>query len=184
MLAEDASQTAERELLRRAQAGHADAFGELYRRYMPGIYRFVFYRVRAEPDAEDITALVFLRAWQALPRYQERQIGLSAWLYRIARNAVIDHYRTSRSHVSLDDPLDKGLVGDDGPDAGALEEADQVWTGLGRLPEEQQTVLILRFVEGLSHAEVAEALGRSEGACRMLQHRALKALARMLGEAK
>lgn len=170
------------DLLRRAQAGDADAFGEIYRQHMPAIYRFISYRVADRQDAEDLTGKVFLRAWEALPRFEERQVALSAWLYRIARNVVIDYYRTSRRQAPLDEAAAEAIPGDEGPDAEEMAEVAQVRAAVGQLPEEQQSVVLLRFVEGLGHAEVAEAMGKSEGACRMLQHRALKALARLLGE--
>lgn len=164
----------------RAQNGDREAFGELYRRYLAPILRFVSFRVASKEDAEDLVGLVFCRAWKALPRYRERELGFRAWLYRIARNAVIDYYRTSRRQVSLDSERALSISSHDDSDTSL--SVYEMREALGQLPEEQQTVLILRFVEGLSHTEVSQALGKSEGACRMIQLRALQALAREMDE--
>lgn len=104
MLREDLSQVQDSLLTSRAQTGDREAFGELYRRYLPPVLRFLSYRVSSKSDAEDLAGLVFFRAWQALPRYREQEAGFRAWLYRIARNSVIDHYRTSRNHASTTSP--------------------------------------------------------------------------------
>jgi len=182
MLREDRGLEEERLLVARAQSGDREAFGELYRRYLPPVLRFVSFRVASKDDAEDLAALVFFRAWKGLSGYREKEAGFRAWVYRIARNSVIDHYRTAKWHASLDEPSVAAISAATQDEAESLVTAEQVRAGLSRLPEEQQTVLVLRFVEGLSHAEVAEAVGKSEGACRMVQLRALQALARAMGE--
>ncbi len=181
MLETDVSVLADAELVQRAQEGEQRAFGELYRRYLSPIYRYDYYRVGNREDAEDITELVFLRAWQALPRYRETEAGFQAWLYRIARNAVIDYYRSHRNHVPLERAPVSAITLE--PDAEGLgrEEVEDLRQALVELPDEQRDVVILRFIEGFSHGEVAEALNKSEGACRMIQLRALKALSSILG---
>lgn len=181
---EELSQVQDNLLTARAQTGDREAFGELYRRYLPPVLRFLTFRVASRNDAEDLAGLVFYRAWQALPRYREQEAGFRAWVYCIARNSVIDYYRTSRNHASLDESWAGAIMADSANDPDTHIVAEEVRAGLSRLPEEQQTVLVLRFVEGLSHAEVAEAVGKSEGACRMIQLRALKALARAMGEGR
>ena len=147
---------------------------------MPALYRYVYYRVGNRQEAEDITETVFLRAWQALPRFRKENVALTAWLYRIGHNAVIDHYRASKRHTALDGTV--ALKGDPLPDVVAAEEAESLRVAVASLPEEQSQVLVLRFVEDLGHDEVAAVLGKSAGACRMIQHRALHALSRILGE--
>lgn len=165
-------------LIARARNGDDDAFAALYRHYAPGVYRYVFFRVSSREEAEDITETVFFRAWQSLPAFREAEATFAAWLYRVARNAVIDHYRTRKRH----DPIDRAaeVAAPPGPEVEDEETAREVRVAVSRLPDEQREVVLLRFIEGLSHAEVATALGKTQGACRVLQHRALKALCRIL----
>src|SRR5205085_8081665 len=152
----DAVSSAEREedaaLARRAGSGEAEAFGILYDRYVDAVYRYVFYRVRNEAEAEDVTSDVFMRALRAMPKYEPRQAFL-AWLYRIARNAVIDRSRrhAARQQVSFEDalahPNADQIVN---PDAGLLagSDASVVRTAMEQLTPLQQEILVLRYVEG------------------------------------
>jgi RNA polymerase sigma-70 factor (ECF subfamily) len=176
--------SAEREedarLARRAGNGEAEAFGVLYDRYVDAVYRYVFYRVRNEAEAEDVTSEVFMRALRAIPKYEPRQAFL-AWLYRIARNAVIDRSRrqASRKQVSFEDALahphgdqvvnpDEGLLA--GSDASVVRKAMQELTPL------QQEVLVLRYVEGLDTKSICRITGKRDGTIRGIEFRALSAL--------
>ena len=175
----------EASLAARARAGDPEAFGELYELNVDRIYRYVAYRVGTEGEAEDLTEQVFLKAWEAMPRYEDRGLPFRAWLFRLAHNLVIDHYRMRRSDVPLSDVSDRDLGGltalpDPQAELEARLEVDELRRALGQLREEQRQVVLLRFVEGLSHAEVGGILGKSEGATRAIQHRALLALARAL----
>ncbi len=170
------------ELIIRAQQGDKHAFGELYERYLPPIYNFIIYRVGNTHEAEDLAETVFVKAWQALGRYQIKGVPFLAWLYRIARNLVTDYHRAnSVQHVNLDTQLHL-------PDVEAIPEDQAVITmqfekvmqRMTELDPLYQDVLMLRFVQGLSHAEVAEVLDRSQGAVRVLQHRALQAIRRLM----
>jgi RNA polymerase sigma-70 factor, ECF subfamily len=146
------------------------------------IFRYISYRVDADAVAEDLTAEVFLRMVQELPRYQDTKAPLGAWLFRIAANQVSDHYRRKRRTTI--EALDDDHASDDTDPFGKLaaeEERAQLRRALAALPEEQQTLLILRFIQQLPHAEVAAIMSRSEAAIRTMQHRALKALAKELG---
>ena len=174
---------AETELVERAVAGDWSAFGEIYTRYLDAIYRYVFYRVNDSNDAEDLTETVFLKAWLGLAGYRDLGLRFSCWLYRIAHNAVVDFHRKQQADPCVEIPVTHGddehtpsqyWSLDDVEDASALAQA------ITRLTEEEQQIILLRFVEGLSHAEVAEVMNKSEGACRMLQTRALAALHRKL----
>ncbi len=173
-------------LVERAIAGDADAFGEIYMRHLDAIYRYVYFRVGDANDAEDLTEHVFLKAWEALPGYNQRGNRFSSWLYRIAHNMIIDHHRRQKPMIPM--PL---LEKDNWkcPQATALEqmieveEAAALAAAVAQLPEEQQQVIILRFVEGLNHTEVARIIEKSEGACRVIQHRALAALNQLLNGA-
>jgi RNA polymerase sigma-70 factor (ECF subfamily) len=176
--------SAEREedarLARRAGNGEAEAFGVLYDRYVDAVYRYVYYRVRNEAEAEDVTSEVFMRALRAIPKYEPRQAFL-AWLYRIARNAVIDRSRrqASRKQVSFEDALahphgdqvvnpDEGLLA--GSDASVVRKAMQELTPL------QQEVLVLRYVEGLDTKSICRITGKRDGTIRGIEFRALSAL--------
>jgi len=168
------------ELVAQAQSGDVDAFGMLYEMHMPAIYRYIYHQVSSIEEAEDLTEEVFLRAWRAMPRFQRGDAGFLPWLYRIARNAVIDHYRTARTHVPFDGESTLTADGDCADSITSAEEHEALLSAVSTLPEEQRQVIILRFFEGLTHSKVAAILGKSEGACRTIQYRALRALSVLL----
>lgn len=168
----------ERLLIERAKRD-ATAFGVLYERYVDRIYAYVFYRVGDEQDAQDLTARVFYRALAHIDQYRDRGAPFAAWLYRIAHNLVANFYRdqSRRRDVRLDDAV--ALVEKaDGPDrlAEQSEERNFLLNAIRQLPGERQELLILKFVEELSNAEIGRILGRSEGAVKSLYHRTLIAL--------
>ncbi len=166
-------------LVRKACQGDGEAFGKLYDIHLDTVYRYVFYKVSEAAEAEDLTAQIFLKAWEAMPRYQWREIPFSHWLMRLARNAVIDHYRTAKPRGELDEGL---ISGEPDPQGEYLrgERANGLEAAVRRLPEDQRMVIVLRFIEELDYAEVAEIMGKSQGALRVIQHRALAALRRIL----
>ncbi len=168
----------EQDLIRRAQRHDADAFTELYRRHVDRIFRYVLLRVGDELSAEDLTSEVFVRALESLDAYEDRGAPFAAWLYRIANARVIDHWRSARrADVSLDNGQDDVPV--DMPATDVIAHRTLAET-LARLTSEQQEVIILRFVEGYSTAEIAQLTRRTEGAVKSLQHRALASLARLM----
>jgi RNA polymerase sigma-70 factor (ECF subfamily) len=167
-------------LARRAGSGEAEAFGTLYDRYVDAVYRYVYYRVRNEAEAEDVTSEVFMRALRAIPKYEPRQAFL-AWLYRIARNAVIDRSRrhAARQQVSFEDALahpnaDQVV----NPDAGLLAGSDAtvVRKAMQQLTPLQQEILVLRYVEGLDTKAISKLVGKRDGTIRGIEFRALAAL--------
>ena len=173
-------------LLEEAQKGQVAAFGELYERYAESVYRYLQAHLSNPLDAEDLTEDVFLRSWRSLPFYRQQGIPFLAYLLRSARNALTDHYRrTARrgQHISLEtretlpDPRTE-------PSAAVLARLErQELVGLLQgLSEDFRTVLALRFFSELSPEETAQVMGRSAGAVRVLQHRALAALLRKLNE--
>jgi RNA polymerase sigma-70 factor (ECF subfamily) len=170
------------ELVAKAKAGDAEAFGRLFDHYHERVYRYVAARVRRPSDAEDLAQLVFVKALEALPRYEQRGVPFGGWLFRLARNVVIDHIRTNREHVELDE-LAERPGRDAGPEAQLLArlEMDAVAAALERLTEEQRDAIALRFFAGLSAREAAEAMGKQEGTVRGIQFRAIAALRRHLG---
>lgn len=175
-----------KDLIQRAQAGDSTAFSDLYEQYLTPIFRFVFFRVRTKEDAEDLTQHVFLKAWAALPKFKEEGQAFSAWLYRIARNTTVDYWRKKKplsldpSSLVLQSRQDKAL--DPLATASQKEEAEHIRKALHILNEDQQTILTLKFIEDLSNAEIALVTGKTEGAIRQIQSRALKALRQHLKE--
>ena len=165
-----------------AQRGDAWAFGMIFDHYHESIYRFIASRVHRPSDAEDLTQHVFVKALEALPRYESRGIPFGGWLFRLARNAVIDHVRTRHEHAELDSIIE-WAHGDAGPDEIAVvrQELDAVGVALASLTDEQREAIELRFFAGLSAREAAEAMGKQEGTVRGLQFRAIAALRRQLG---
>jgi RNA polymerase sigma-70 factor, ECF subfamily len=166
----------------RASKGESAAFGQLYDRHVDAIYRYVYYRVRDDAEAEDLTSDVFMRALKAMPRYEPRQAFL-AWLYRIARNAVIDRARRGKRQVSFEDALehpnaDKILD----PDDQILATSDNATLrgALSQLTPLQQEVIVLRFLEGYSTEEIARLVGKREGTVRGIQFRAIGALRQLI----
>jgi RNA polymerase sigma-70 factor (ECF subfamily) len=165
------------ELIIRAKDGELDAFGELYKRHVSPIYRYIRLRVSDEQIAEDLAEDVFLRAFTALRKYKERGVPFSAFLFRITRNLLVDHYRTNDREASLETTenmaslaptLDEGLMMQDR--IHALQKA------FPSLPEDYQEVIRLRVLLTMPTPNVAALMDRSEGAVRVLLHRALTAL--------
>ena len=175
--------TDELELIRLSQQGDTEAYARLYACYVERITRYVYFRVTDHQLAEDITSRIFIKMLEKLKTYQVGQLPLIAWLYRMAHNAVIDHYRTKRTLISLEDVNQAEVRQEDG-----IEEkldlqvkSQQLRAALQVLTEEQQRVLILKFIDGLSTREIARRLGKQQGAVRGLQMRALQKLARCPG---
>ena len=157
----------------------AAAFGELYQRYVARIYNYVFYRTGNHHDAEDVTARVFQRALQHIPSYVDRGIPFSAWLYRIAHNLVVNWHRDKgrRQVISFDD-IALGALKAEAPEGATefREEREALLTAISALPDDRQQLLILKFVEKLSNAEIGQIMNRSEGAVKSLYHRTLLSL--------
>ncbi|MBI2906952.1 MAG: sigma-70 family RNA polymerase sigma factor [Chloroflexi bacterium] len=175
------SQNAERGLVDAAIAGEVQAFAALYDRYLGRVYRYVYYLVGTRPDAEDLTQEVFLRAWRAIARYQHTKASFVAWLLTIAHNAAISFFRRTKETTHLDWDIASAEPGVN-PEAEALASYDResVRQAVKRLKPEQQQVIVMRFVEDLEYADIAAALGKSEGNLRVIQHRALTELRRLL----
>ena len=169
----------EPELIRRAQNGDAEAFGCLYEHYVPPVFRFLFSHLGDRLDAEDLTEEVFFRLWRALPGYEVRQAPFGGFLFRVARNALYDHYRKTRRGAQSE-ALDEAHA--DAPERDPAAhipenlERQELWSALDRLKKDHRLVLELRFLAGLTPEETAAAMGKSAGAVRVLQHRALRAL--------
>jgi len=166
-------------ILKQAAGGDEQAFGMLYERYVGRIYNYVYYRTGNQYDAEDLTARVFLRAMKHIQNYQDRGIPFSAWLYRIAHNLVANWHRDNsrRQEIALEDTY-VTQHGREHPETSLLhhEEQEALLTIIRQLPQERQQLLILKFVEHLSNAEIGQVMGRTEGAIKSLYHRTLLSL--------
>ena len=169
-------------LVQQARDGDAGAFGQLFDHYGEPIYRYIASRVNRPSDAEDLTQVVFVKALEALPRYESRGIPFGGWLFRLARNTVIDHVRTRREHTDIEALAEQPGV-DPGPEAIVVvrDEMAAVSAALASLTDEQRDTIALRFFGGLSAREAADAMGKQEGTIRGLQFRAITALRRELG---
>jgi RNA polymerase sigma-70 factor (ECF subfamily) len=170
----------EENTLAQAGKGNREAFGALYEMYVGRIYNYVYYRTGNPYDAEDLTARVFFRAMHHINNYQDRGLPFSAWLYRIAHNLVANWHRDNSRRPEI--PLDDGLLtrhsAEDHPEIALLqnEERERLLRIIRRLPPDRQHLLILKFVEHLSNAEIGQIMGRTEGAVKSLYHRTLLAL--------
>ena len=168
------------ELIKKAQRGDSHAFGVLYETHAPAIFRYLFAHLDSQMDAEDITGEVFLKTWQSLPNYIERGVPFLAFLFRIARNALVDHYRQNNRLVPKDPDEMDGYQAEE--KTGPLElvgyqmEHHKIVELFNNLRPDYHSVLTLRFISDLSPEETAQVMNRSVGAIRVLQHRALAAL--------
>jgi len=172
-------------LLALAAEGNRHSFGEFYELHLNEIYRYILFRVYDRNEAEDLTAKVFLEAWEDLTSRQHlRRIrNIRAWIYRIAQNKVIDFHRTRKPQEPIDDNPDKRLQG-----AWLESELDglsisrKLAEGVQQLSAKYQEVIILRFISQMSHAEVAEIMNITEGHVRVLQYRALQQMRELMSE--
>ncbi len=167
------------EILTAASQGDKEAFGLLYERYVERIYNYVYYRTGNVHDAEDLTARVFYRALNHIHTYTNRGLPFSAWLYRIAHNLIANWHRDRSRHqeIPLSDTPTLQYKGAS-PESAAVQSQDReaLLKIIRHLPPERQHLLILKFVEDLSNAEIGIIMGRSEGAVKSLYHRILMAL--------
>jgi RNA polymerase sigma-70 factor (ECF subfamily) len=173
----------EADLIDRACAGDSEAFGRLYEKSVDRVYRYIYFRVTDDATAEDLTSAVFLKAWESLPRYKAGKSPFIAWLYTIAHNAVIDHYRTRKQTSALDEIASlpsSELPPDEQFDR--LFGAQSLRQSLQKLTGPQRDVVTMRLIDGMGTEQVARRLRKSPGAIRALQMRALQALAKILKE--
>lgn len=172
----------EKSIIKDAVGGEASAFGALYDHYQPMIYRFVLVKVGHREEAEDLTHQVFLSAWQNIESYRDMGFPFSSWLYKIARNAVTDFYRSAKEATSLEQVNPEFFAVPAAMQVGMdkIFEIEKVRKAIGQLDRTYQDVVIMRFVEDLPIKEVALALDKSEGAIKLIQHRAMKKLKEIL----
>lgn len=174
----------ENELIKNAIEGESSAFGLLYDYYQPKIYRFVLIKVSQREEAEDLTHEVFLNAWQNIRNYKNLGFPFSSWLYQIARNRIIDYYRTKKNEARLEE-IDPEKFAVPPSVYSTIEEKlelEKLISSIRKLKPEYQDVIIMRFIEDASLKEVAAFFKKSEGAVKLLQHRAINELKKIIEE--
>lgn len=178
---QDSSLSEEACLVDQAKAGDTQAFAKLYDAYVERVSRYIYFRVSEESDMEDLVSQVFLKAWENLDRYKMGSSPFIAWLYTIARNLVIDHYRTKKDTLPLEEavtvPSDIEMPDEQAQtrfDLEAMRDALQV------LSKDQQQVLILKYIAGLPNESIAKIMNKQEGTIRGLQMRGLQTLAKYM----
>ncbi len=173
----------EGDLVRRAQQGDQQAFAQLYEEHFDRVYRYVVLKIGDRMEAEDMTQQVFLNAFQSVSSYKMKGSPFASWLYRIAHNKVVDHLRKkTRQPVQLEESMASSYITDGDPQLVAEQNisAQQLVKAIKLLTGAQQEVISLRFAAGLSIAEVAKTMGKSEGAIKALQHSAVLALRKIM----
>ena len=163
--------------IEKAQRGDTVAFGDIYKYYMPVIYRYIAFRLNSKEDAEDLTEQIFFKVWQAIRKFNPRKASFTTWLFTIAKRSLIDFYRTHKVTYELKEAI--GVSSAEKSFAEVIDTKialDRVLPVVKSLPEEQEEIIVLRFLSQLTVREAAEAMRKTEGAVRTLQHRALKQL--------
>ena len=175
----------EDQLIEKAISGDKEAFGHLYDHYFLQIFKYLLIRTDTREDAEDITETVFMKAWEHLPNFggKKKERKFRAWLFRIAHNTLVDHYRTRKKLLPLESVSHTGTVaGEPGGFALKNEDSKRIIQAIKRLDETSQKVIVSRFISDLSHKETALSIGISENNVRVIQYRALKKIRNMLRE--
>jgi RNA polymerase sigma-70 factor, ECF subfamily len=162
-----------------------EAFGGIYDRYVDQVYQFIYRRVKDHPTAEDLTARVFFRALEQLPRFEWRGVPFGGWLIRIAANLIHDHHGDAQRHVSLDEwAEDATAIASSDPSVeeqyASRQAASTLWQEVFTLPIAEQQVLVHRFAHDMSIREIASTLGRTDGAVKQLLFRAVRRLRQRL----
>jgi RNA polymerase sigma-70 factor (ECF subfamily) len=172
-------------LIDRAVGGDTEAFGRLYDMYADRIYRHIYYRISNIEDARDLTQEVFMKAWQALPRYRRTKTPFLGWLFTISHNRVIDYYRTKKDCAYLNDNAILIEDREGSPERLAEDQFTQqeIRRVIIQLPKDQQQVILMSFIEGFAYKEIATALNKTEGNIRVIMYRALKKMREILDRA-
>ncbi|MEK7523970.1 MAG: sigma-70 family RNA polymerase sigma factor [Patescibacteria group bacterium] len=169
-------------LVLESQDGNSEAFAKLYDHFIQPIYRYVFYRVGSD-DAEDLTELIFLKTWENIRQYRKGDRNFSSWIFRIAHNVVVDHYRAHKAQDELKEDIE-----DPRREANTIERAHRRFdkellsSAMAKLKDHYRQILILKYMNDLPNDEIAHITGRSQPALRILQFRALRALKRILAD--
>ena len=158
------------------QSGHLEKFGILYQSYIRKIYDFIYYKTLNKEVAEDLTSTTFLKALKNINNFQTNKGQFSSWLYRIARNNVIDYYRTKKTEFDVNEFWDLTDKNNTEFDFEAKQKIEKVEKYLKQLPPEQREIVIMRVWNEMSYQEIAEVLDKSEASCKMLFSRTINKL--------
>ena len=171
------------ELVDKAIDGDGAAFGRLYDMHVDRVYRHIYYRISNTADTEDLTQQVFIKAWQAIARYKKTASPFLAWLLRISHNLIIDFYRSKKSETFIDFDVVASKAESD-PERLVEDQFTQqeIRKAILKLKGDQQQVIMMRFIEDFSYAEIAASVGKSEGAIRVILHRGLANLKKIIGK--
>lgn len=174
----------EQELIRKVQNGDKEAFGKLYLTYLDRIYRYVFFRVNQEkPIAEDLTESIFVKALQHIEKFTSDKGTFQAWLYRIAHNTLLDHYKTYKVTVRVEENTAAvQMIETLEEEIDTRQKMDTVLKAMKQLTDEQQEVISLRFIEGLSPKEISFIVNKHEDAVRAIQYRGLQTLKKLVNK--
>jgi len=170
------------ELVMKAQEGDTDAFAQVYDYFVDSIYRYISFKVKRE-DALDLTETVFLKVWENIRNYQHGQNFFSSWIFRIAHNVVVDHYRLSKEFLELE-----SNIPDENKDVSPIYTTERkmgqetLKLAISKLKKSYQQIITLKYLNELENHEIAQVLKKSEGSLRILKFRALKALKQVLEE--
>ena len=171
----------EQKIIKQCLRGDQNAFGELYEAYIKKIYNFVYYKTHHKETAQDLTSLTFLKALEKLALYKQEAGSFSSWLYQIARNNVIDFYRTKKSDANIDDAFDLHDDHDFLQDIDTQTKLSAVKNHLQKLNSTQREIIILRVWEELDYEEISKIVGKTADNCKMIFSRGLKALKQSIG---
>lgn len=166
-------------LVGKVQKGDVNAFGEIYDLLLDRVYRFIYFRTGHKEDAEDLTETVFMKIWKSISSYEDKGLPFEAWVFRIARNIVIDHYRTKKQNVTLDENLENTLPDNKETPEDLLHSKmlkEIIFNKIKLLPEAYKEIIILKFIEDKDNKEISDILEKPIDQIRVLQSRALKAL--------
>jgi RNA polymerase sigma-70 factor (ECF subfamily) len=172
-------------LVEKVQQGDANAFGEIYDLLLERVYRFIYFRTGNKEDAEDLTETVFIKIWKSIPSYENKGLPFEAWVFRIARNIVIDHYRTKKPKVTLNENLKDTLPDNKETPEELLHSKmlkETIFNKIRLLPEAYKEIIILKFIEDKDNKEISDILEKPIDQVRVLQSRALKALKKLIYE--
>lgn len=170
----------ELDAITRCQNGDPDAFAELYDMYIKRVYDFIYYRTSHKETAEDLTSVTFTKAFQHINTYQGKTGMFSSWLFRIARNTVIDHMRTKKATVDLEAAANAKARDDVAGEAEIKDRLNQVKAYLGKLSEDQREIVVMRLWDELSYAEIAALTGKTEGNCKVIFSRVMQKMQKEL----
>ena len=164
-------------IIQLVQSGDKKAFGELYEHYIKKIYDFIYYKTHHQQTAEDLTSLVFVKALEKINNFKiDEAASFQAWLYQIARNTVIDHYRTDKKQINIEDVWDLAQDENFELDLDTKMQLEEIKKHLGNLKSKQRDIVIMRVWQEMSYKEIAQIMGESEANCKMIFSRALAKL--------